>query len=219
MKKFAIILMTLLLFTACESEPIEVPVEEPIWDDYAVEEKPVIYLYPEVEMDISVKLDYKGMITAEYPSSDDGIWNILAQPDGTLTMKNRSYPYLFWEGVSSLTEGYEMTEGFVVANEEVTQFLEEKLTHLGLNQREQADFITYWMPRMTAHEWVKVSFLFEEYEEIAQLSIIPAPDSLIRVFMVFEEANASETLPLQMLAETPERNGFTVIEWGGSELN
>ena len=45
--------------------------------------KPIIYLYPEIETNISVKLENKDCITVSYPEYDDG-WIVTAKPDGTL---------------------------------------------------------------------------------------------------------------------------------------
>lgn len=50
----------------------------------------------------------------------------------------------------------EPDSGFVVAREDAVSFLEGKLAQLGLNDREAADFITYWAPRIRAHEHVRV---------------------------------------------------------------
>lgn len=46
--------------------------------------KPVIYLYPEEETQVSVRLDFDGELTSTYPSYEDG-WTVDASPDGTLT--------------------------------------------------------------------------------------------------------------------------------------
>ena len=63
-------------------------------------EKPVLYLYPEEETGVSVKLDYVGELTVTYPAYEDG-WNMTAYPDGTLLdAEGNEYSYLFWEGVS-----------------------------------------------------------------------------------------------------------------------
>ena len=47
-----------------------------------MDEKPVIYLYPEEETEVTVKLDYNGTLTSTYPAYGDG-WTVTAQPDGT----------------------------------------------------------------------------------------------------------------------------------------
>ena len=46
--------------------------------------KPVIYLYPEEETDVSVTLAYDGTLTCTYPNYKTG-WHVSAKPDGTLT--------------------------------------------------------------------------------------------------------------------------------------
>lgn len=239
MKKY--FLLTLLLL-ACETtepmsapiveEPItEEPTEEPVeeggsgsggfiqfdddWSDLEETGKPVLYLYPEETTQVSLGLDYDGHITAEYPTSINGKWELLARPDGTLIMDERSYPYIFWEGVSPLTETFKFTEGFSVSRANYISFLEEKLTLLGLNEKEQADFITYWLPKMQENEWTTVRFLYEEYAELAKWSIEPLPDTFIRVFVIMEGSDHAVKLPKQNL-QAAERSGFTAVEWGGT---
>ena len=51
--------------------------------------KPVIYLYPEKETEVTVKLNYAGELTCTYPAYNDG-WKVSASPDGTLTDADRS---------------------------------------------------------------------------------------------------------------------------------
>ena len=52
--------------------------------DRTVSAKPVIYLYPEEETRVTVKLDYNGQLTCTYPAYEKG-WTVTASPDGTLT--------------------------------------------------------------------------------------------------------------------------------------
>ena len=65
----------------------------------AVPEKPVLYLYPEEETEVTVTLDFDGTLTSTYPDYGDG-WTVTARPDGTLTdpATGREYYCLFWEG-------------------------------------------------------------------------------------------------------------------------
>ena len=52
----------------------------------ALDAKPVIYLYPEAETEVTVSLDYGGELTCVYPAFDGGAsWSVTAAPDGTLT--------------------------------------------------------------------------------------------------------------------------------------
>ena len=50
------------------------------------------------------------------------------------------------------------------------------------------------------------------------LEITPKPDSIIRIMMVYKPVNKYTNIEEQELI-TPERKGFTVVEWGGSEIN
>ena len=64
--------------------------------------KPVIYLYPEEETAVTVKLDYAGALTCTYPAYGDG-WAVTACPDGTLTDNaGQTYNYLYWEGADTI---------------------------------------------------------------------------------------------------------------------
>ena len=97
-------------------------------------------------MDISVQLKLKNSVfTTVYPKfTNKDTWNVHAEPDGTISIKDRKYPYLFWEALSY--ETIDLNEGFVVTDKEAEAFLEEKLDILGLNNKEKTDFITYWLP-------------------------------------------------------------------------
>ena len=49
---------------------------------------------------------------------------------------------------------------------------------------------------------------------MAPLSISPTPDTVIRVLMDTKQLENLLRYELQ-LQETPQRKGFTVVEWGG----
>ena len=179
-------------------------------------EKPVIYLYPEEETKVSVKLDFNGELTSTYPAYENG-WNVIAQPDGTLTdpETGREYYCLFWEGITYAD--YDLSEGFVVAGEDTEEFLEASLQKLGLTDQEANEFIIYWLPRMEHNAYNLISFQGAAYTESAVLTIDPAPDTLLRVFMVFKPLAEPIEIPAQELT-APERTGFTAVEWGGAEI-
>ena len=177
--------------------------------------KPVIYLYPEIETDVSVKLILDGKLTCTYPAYNTG-WEVTAAPDGTLTdAKGQTYNYLYWEGETNAQ--WDMTEGFCVKGEDTAAFLEEALAKLGLNRKEANEFIVYWLPLMEQNPYNIISFQTDIYTDTAELQIDPAPDTLIRVFMTWKAADSFVELPEQELT-APERSGFTVIEWGGTEV-
>ena len=192
--------------------------------------KPVLYLYPEQEQAVTVALDLEGALDTVYPAPDQATsadgrtrasWTVDAATDGTLTdASGREYPSLFWDATMALPEP---DSGFVVSRDEAVPFLEDKLAQLGLNEREAADFITYWAPRMRAHDYTFVSFDASAYTRRAAYSFADTdgeavtPDTFIRVFMSIREADASTVAEPQILTPPPPRSGFTAVEWGGTE--
>ncbi|MGN0250538.1 MAG: hypothetical protein ACI4EH_04115 [Oliverpabstia sp.] len=183
-------------------------------DDYfAVDAKPVIYLYPEQEMNVSVTLDYDGTLTCTYPEYHNG-WNITACPDGTLTdQKGQSYNYLYWEGLTKMS--YDFSEGFCVPGSETAEFLEKALSALGLTRKEANEFIVFWLPLMQENPYNIISFQTDTYTDHARLTITPEPDTVIRVFMAYQPSNEEIAMKPQLLTST-ERTGFTAVEWGGT---
>ena len=177
--------------------------------------KPLIYLYPEKEMDISVKLVNEELLTTVYPKYN-GKWNVKAYPSGKLIDKNtgRELYGLYWEGKQYNTSI--KNEGFVIKGENTAEFLEEKLALLGLNEREAEEFIIFWLPQMEKNNYNYIRFATaEEINNYMPLEINPKPDTLIRVFMEFKPLNEKITVQEQYLKKA-QRNGFTAIEWGGT---
>jgi hypothetical protein len=62
-----------------------------------------------------------------------------------------------------------------------------------------------------------ISFMGEAYTKQAPLTITPTPDSIQRVFMVFQGLKEPIEIKQQLLKPF-QRTGFAVIERGGSEL-
>ena len=177
--------------------------------------KPVIYLYPEQETKVSVDLQLAGKFICTYPSYENG-WKVTAFPDGTLKDGNgQTYNYLYWEG--RVNANFDMTKGFCVKGEDTAAFLEQALEKLGLNRREANEFIVFWLPLMEQNPYNIISFQRDSYTEAAKLQVTPTPDTLIRVFMTWQASQTYVELTPQKLT-APQRKGFTVIEWGGTEI-
>ena len=178
--------------------------------------KPVIYLYPETETDVSVKLDYDGVLTSTYPAYNSG-WNVTASPDGTIInqIDGREYSYLFWEGQSNVR--YDMSKGFVVKGEDTADFLQNTLEAIGLTPKEYNEMIVFWLPQMEHNPYNLITFQKEAYTDGAVLEIDPSPDSVLRVFMAWQSLD--EPIDIEPPEIEPfERVGFTVVEWGGTEI-
>ena len=205
-KVWTLLLSVLVLLTLCACGPRE---------EMVAEEKPVIYLYPETETRVTVKLDLSGELTCAYPAYDGG-WVVTAAPDGTLTDEHgRTYNYLYWEGEG--TEAYDFSKGFCVAGSDTAAFLEDALDRLGLTRREANEFLVYWLPRMQDNSYNLIAFQQEAYTESAKLTVSPQPDSVLRVFMAWKPLARPVDVPAQTLPGF-ERRGFTLVEWGGAEV-
>ena len=177
--------------------------------------KPVIYVYPEAEAEVSVLVSPKGGLTTSIPSMGQG-WRIKARPDGILTDlgTGRDWPYLFWES-RDYGPPPSMDEGFVISREEIESWFTSKLSFLGLRGKELGDFLEYWRPILSTSPWVFIRFQSRErIDAEAPLVVEPRPDSVIRVY--FEYLPLEEPVPVraQALVEA-QRKGFAVVEWGG----
>ncbi len=181
--------------------------------------KPIIYLYPTAETTVQVKLDLvDGALTHTYPKyNPETGWKVIAQPNGDLfdPETQKSYYALYWEGERN--EHIKPKTGFVIKGEETIAFLEEKLKLLGLNAREANEFIVYWLPLMENNAYNFIHFEQESYSESAKLMITPTPETLIRVFMQFQPLDSPRDVPPQEIKPI-NRKGFTVVEWGGTEI-
>ena len=203
-KVWTLLLSVLVLLTLCACGPRE---------EMVAEEKPVIYLYPETETRVTVKLDLSGELTCAYPAYDGG-WVVTAAPDGTLTDEHgRTYNYLYWEG--EVANGFDFSKGFCVAGSDTAAFLEDALDRLGLTRREANEFLVYWLPRMQDNPYNLIAFQQEAYTESAKLTVSPQPDSVLRVFMAWKPLARPVDVPAQILPGF-ERRGFTLVEWGGA---
>ncbi|MFT5778132.1 MAG: hypothetical protein ACI837_001088 [Crocinitomicaceae bacterium] len=184
--------------------------------------KPIIYLYPEEQTDIFVQLNVQGELTFSYPSYEDG-WKVSADEHGTITHNDSEFNYLFWEADQEFSDDFvDQTEGFVISGKESTAFLEKRLTEFGFNGKERADFITFWAPMMVSHENIFVHFkVNQDCDAFAELTIVPTPDEIARFYILWSpiDEKFDRTQVKAQKLPTMNREGFTVLEWGGSEIN
>ncbi len=184
-------------------------------------DKPVIYLYSEKTQPFELSFDFKGKLNFTHPKYD-GSWKGIMHPNGDLVVNNQVYDYLFWEGSKTdLHSSIDMTIGSIVKRDELEPFLEGVLTQMNFNDREIQDFMCYWVPRMMVNDQNFIHFICNEtYDEvIARMNISPTPDQMIRLFMVWGEINTNQEKPLaKQTFQTIKRTGFTLVEWGGSEI-
>ena len=180
--------------------------------------KPIIYLYPEKTQKLSVKLGYKDKITVSYPNYING-WNVLANPNGDLRDldTNKNLYSLYYESYTVYKFKVEK-DGFIVKKENIAQFLEDKLSILGLTYKEAEEFIIYWLPVLQKNPYNYIRFAtIEEINQNMPLEFSEQPDTLIRVLMTYKGLHKPIDVEEQQL-ETPERIGFVAVEWGGTEI-
>ena len=187
------------------------------WTPDAV--KPIIYLYPENTTELTVTLGKPEKISCSYPKYVNG-WHVLAEKSGKLIDldTNKELYSLYWEGKNNTEKRYIPSEGFIIKGEDSAEFLEEKLEILGLNWKEAEEFIIYWLPKLEENKYNYIRFAtLDEINEFMPLEISEEPDTMIRILMQYKGLEEPVEVTEQKL-ETPERKGFVVVEWGGSEI-
>ncbi len=201
-----IVIYNVAFKTNCSNDP-----NDPV--DY----KPIIYIYPTEKIDLEVKLWRPENLIVTYPEYNDG-WNVIADPSGTLIDKDtgRHLYSLYWEGKH--TEPIKLDEGFIIKGSETIKFLEEKLTILGLNEKESEEFIIYWLPKLKENKYNYIRFAsIDEINNNMPLKFSKEPDTVIRVLMQYKALDEPMKVKEQKL-ETPNRVGFVAVEWGGTEI-
>lgn len=193
-------------------------------------DKPIIYLYPEEEKDVHVSLELKNSeMLYMWPNANQAEnniynWDVTADKNGKIQDENgNEYSYLFWEATGYADDNFE--KGFCVKGSETGEFLREKLAEIGLTPEEYNEFIVYWLPKMQNNEYNIIRFegldANDEYNSNFVLNVTDEngieADSMLRVMMVWEASDSYKEIEPQEF-ETFERNGFTVVEWGGTEI-
>ncbi len=201
-----------------------------IYPDEPMEEKPVVYLYgdkPLQEAHVRLTLhdaEMAYMWPAGEQSGNTYDWDVLAAQDGTVYDNDgNEYSYIFWEANDYGT--HSIDEGFCVKGSETAEFLRDSLKQIGLTPEEYNEFIVYWMPRMQDNEYNIIRFAGldpdDEYNQNYELHVTDSEgeeaDSMLRVMMYWQASDEYVELEPQEF-ETFEREGFTVVEWGGSEI-
>jgi hypothetical protein len=183
--------------------------------------KPVVYLYPEKKTNVTVTVEPNGDFSAQYPVTQNGRWQMVAMPDGTLfdPKTEKKYSYLFWEAENQGTLSIDESKAFCVKGDQTAQFLEDVCVKYGLTDRERTDFVSFWIPAMMRNRF-NVIQLFDDSEcaAYAKMTVEPKPDAEIRLFMLFRGSSQHIQTGSPKIAER-RRGKFTVVEWGGANLD
>lgn len=175
--------------------------------------KPAIYLYPQTDTNLKVSVHPVGKLTSSIPEYGDG-WNVKAYKNGMLEENGKTYPYLFYE--ADLTDGYKPDEGWTVAKNDIPERLDSILISLGLNSREKSDFLDYWLPKLKEKPYYFIGLVPSgEVNMKEPLSLSLKPDTFVRIRLLFEGLDAPISVKTPQLPKVT-RNGFTLVDWGGS---
>ncbi len=180
--------------------------------------KPVLYFHSDIEREFSLNVIPTNDFTFTYPSIGDG-WTGKIHTDGSLTVNNKNYPYLFWEAGQKYAFK-PSTNGYHLKKEQYVAFLEKKCDEFGFNSTERTDFITFWGMKMQNHEELFVQFIFDEScDQFGTLNFEEQPDVLRRVYMMISPWNSYFSPYLKDIPfETMPKANYSVLEWGGYEF-
>lgn len=171
--------------------------------------KPAVYLYPTETSEIEVRVDINGYITEAEPNYLTG-WKVTAESSGLI---DKEYDYLFYE--AQLKNLQLPEEGWIVDYSNLDNWFDKNLPVLGLNKKEINQFKEYWMKELAEANYYEIRILQNQFlNENMNLIINPKPDTMIRLNFYFKPHSNKIEIE-EPTIETPERIGFTVVEWGG----
>lgn len=192
--------------------------------------KPAIYLYPEVEQKVNVQVAIpQGSFLYTDPAYPSNGWDVRAKPNGDLQYLEKDwadskgkinylqgvFPYMYYEARIADSAIEKPDKGFVKQYSELELFYDGLLPKLGLNKKESQEFKQYWLKSLPKSPYYFIGIVSQDnLNEIEPLTITPQQDTTIRISLYFEALSDFKVVTPPGI-NTPERNGFTVVEWGG----
>ena len=86
-----------------------------------------------------------------------------------------------------------------------------------MNEKESTDCITYWLPILYKNKLSLCTFQIGKFFGNYEKKITPKPETIIRIFLCIKKIDSQIIINEQKL-NSVERKGFTVVEWGESNL-
>lgn len=202
--------------------------------------KPAIYLYSEKPIKVSIKLDNLLIRDTTIPKYSNG-WLVLADKDGRIkdlqpqktncsklqsgfgfeyakdACLANNYPYIYWDGIS-FKKLIKKDSGWSVKKEDIEKFLTEKAQEIGMNDGEKAEFVRYWTHKVKNYpsNYFTIYFLQnKEVDDYVKLKVSPKPESWNRVQIIITPSFDKKYDLQPYKLEKINREGFTLVEWGG----
>ncbi len=173
--------------------------------------KPNIYIYPETDRQIKVKIYFPlgGKVIESIPEYNSG-WNVFVTKDGLIDDK---FNYLFYE--SSNPDRTQKENGWLIKKEGLKSFFEMNMKESGFNQSEINDFTDYWIPILIDYNYFEIYPQYKtQMDKMIIINATPEADNVFRLIYLIKGRNDSNiNLPAPTI-ETAKREGFHIIEWG-----
>lgn len=215
-KRIACGIAVLLLAFGCtspeESEVDIIPIDTSINPrDSIIVHKPNIYIYPDHEIDLNVRLTFPngGRVTVSEPTYNDG-WSAHVSESGLI---NDEFTFLFYE--CKIPDYCQYDEGWIIAESDLRAFFDSELRLLRFNELEVGDFLNYWIPLLKDHdEYLIYPQYSETLDQIVTIDCDREPTFINRVWYVVREYSGEEETPRRPGPEIFSRQGFHIMEWG-----
>ena len=185
--------------------------------------KPAVYLYPQRKQMVNVKVFPRGELSyTDPPYNPSKGWTVEAYPEGNLyqVLGSKYYAeipsgYLYYESKILDSEIKKPSKGWSVRKEDMEGLFNRVLPELGLNEKEKEDFMDYWLNKLPESPYYFVGLMDKDQRDYLEpLSVTPEPETSIRFSLYFEPLNQPIIVP-EPEVETPNREGFTLVDWGG----
>jgi hypothetical protein len=206
------------------SMDIEMAKPGPQWCFVCGSNAPAIWLYPEHECDVVVRLAFhsEGFMTTSRPNYNS-CWHIHVDPSAPFDWRTKTYfgdgpryPFLDYDG---FREGdFQRESGWLVPKDRLMAWQREHLSKLGYTEAE-IDDVNYSYGRLLLEQRYEEKY-FVVYPQAQMtvdrsvtLHISPSPDTLHRMWLYFVPTDAPPPLKEPVLVPI-KRTGFTVVELG-----
>lgn len=194
----------------CDAKTVDIQFEE-----CATADKPNLYLYPEsdLQMQVKVELGPKQDIVASTPPHGAAGWSGTAHPDGRFTVDGHRHDFLFYEVSLAPWQSRDLAgeeAGWCVQGADPAKQMGEHLAELGFSPREVADFVEAWELDLPAAPGYRLEPL-RAVDGMADLVILPHMP-VERVWFVVSPDSGGCALPAPEW--TLQREGVHGVEWG-----
>lgn len=173
--------------------------------------KPNIYIYPTETTPITVTFRYPGGLTKTIPDYS-GNWSVVADPNGKLRDGENDWDFLFYECITDVSD-VQFEEGYIITDENRYAQLSQLIASYGFNEQETKDFADFWDDKLEKGvRYAAYPMLTEIVDVLMPVEITPAPDRIGRLWFAFQEDGVPEKEACPVVFD---RDGYTVLEWGG----